>query len=85
MNARLQGWLKRHLPTRESLAHNRWIRPFAHRVGLVARACNIGEWLLHLGALTGIQPLGETMQHTRSDHRLKQLTVTGRDTAVLAG
>lgn len=144
MNARLQGWLKRHLPTRESLEHNRWIRPFAHRVlrselwrmnrrsiprgvalglfvgimvplahfvvvlfvamfvranipaaltatfigfpviyiALAALAYKIGEWLLHVDALTGIQPLGETMQHTQTDHLLQQITGAGLDTAL---
>lgn len=28
----LADWLKRHMPTREQMEHNRYIRPFAHRV-----------------------------------------------------
>ena len=26
------GWLKRHVPTREAIARNRWLRPVAHRI-----------------------------------------------------
>ena len=51
-------------------------------VGLVALAYKIGEWLLHLDAMTGIQPLGETMQTTRTDHLLQSLTGAGLDTAL---
>jgi uncharacterized protein (DUF2062 family) len=28
----LAGWFQRHVPTREQLEHNRFVRPFAHRV-----------------------------------------------------
>jgi uncharacterized protein len=51
-------------------------------VALVAIAYRIGEWLLHLDAMTGIQPLGETMQHTQTDHLLTNLTGAGLDTAL---
>ncbi|MFC3173100.1 DUF2062 domain-containing protein [Novosphingobium bradum] len=51
-------------------------------VGLVALAYRIGEWLLHLDAMTGIQPLGETMQTTQTDHLLQHLTGAGLDTAL---
>ena len=51
-------------------------------VALVAIAYRIGEWLLHLDAMTGIQPIGETMQHTGTDHLLQHLTGAGLDTAV---
>ena len=144
MKARALAWLKGHVPTRESLEQNRWVRPFAHRVfrselwqvnrrsvprgvalglfvgimvplahfvvvlfvamfvranipaalaatfvgfpviyvGLVALAYRIGEWMLHVDAMTGIQPLSETMQHTQTDHLLQQITGAGLDTAV---
>ena len=32
MKQRLVGWIKGHIPTRESLEANRWVRPFSHRV-----------------------------------------------------
>lgn len=144
MKQRLVGWIKGHIPTRESLEGNRWVRPFAHRVmrselwrmnrrsvprgvalGLfvgimiplahfvaalflamfvranipaalaatfvgfpvfyvfiVAAAYKIGELLLHVDAMSGIQPLSETMQHTQTDHLLQQITGAGLDTAV---
>ncbi|HXD01943.1 MAG TPA: DUF2062 domain-containing protein, partial [Novosphingobium sp.] len=128
MTTRLIGWLRSHVPTREALERNRFVRPFAHLilrselwrftrrsvprgvalglfvgvmiplahfvvaaflavflranipaamlatfigfpviyVALVALAYKIGEWLLHLDAMTGIQPLGETMQTTQT-------------------
>ncbi|MBC2666499.1 DUF2062 domain-containing protein [Novosphingobium flavum] len=50
-------------------------------VGIVAVAYRIGEWLLHLDAMTGIQPIGETMQQTGTDDLLKHLTGAGLDTA----
>lgn len=28
----LLGWLKRHVPTREAIGRNRWLRPVAHRI-----------------------------------------------------
>lgn len=51
-------------------------------VGIVALAYKIGEWMLHLDAMTGIQPVGEAMQHTGTDHLLQQLTGAGLDTAL---
>lgn len=30
--ARLLGWFKHHIPTRESIEANRWLRPVAHRI-----------------------------------------------------
>lgn len=140
----LLGWVRSHVPTREALEHNRFIRPFAHLilrselwrftrrsvprgvalglfvgvmiplahfvvaaflavflranipsamlatfigfpviyVALVALAYKIGEWLLHLDAMTGIQPLGETMQNTQTDHLLQQITGAGLETAL---
>lgn len=51
-------------------------------VALVALAYKIGEWLLHLDAMTGIQPLGETMQTTQTDHLLQRITGAGLDTAL---
>jgi uncharacterized protein (DUF2062 family) len=51
-------------------------------VFLVALAYRIGEWLLHLDAMTGIQPISETMQHTQTDHLLQQITGAGLDTAL---
>jgi uncharacterized protein (DUF2062 family) len=144
MTSRLIGWLGSHVPTRETLERNRFVRPFAHLilrselwrmtrrsvprgvalglfvgvmiplahfvvaaflavflranipaamlatfigfpviyVGLVAIAYKIGEWLLHLDAMTGIQPLGETMQTTQTDHLLQRITGAGLDTAL---
>lgn len=32
LRQRLAGWAKGHVPTRESLGANRWVRPFAHTV-----------------------------------------------------
>jgi uncharacterized protein (DUF2062 family) len=51
-------------------------------VFLVALAYRIGEWMLHVDAMTGIQPITETMQHTQTDHLLKQITGAGLDTAL---
>jgi uncharacterized protein (DUF2062 family) len=144
MTTRLIGWLRSHVPTREALERNRFVRPFAHLilrselwrftrrsvprgvalglfvgvmiplahfvvaaflavflranipaamlatfigfpviyVALVALAYKIGEWLLHLDAMTGIQPLGETMQTTQTDHLLQRITGAGLDTAL---
>jgi len=144
MTTRFARWLRSHVPTREGLEANRFVRPFAHLilrselwrmnrrsvprgvalglfvgvmiplahfvvaaflavflranipaamlatfigfpviyVGLVALAYRIGEWLLHLDAMTGIQPLGETMQTTQTDHLLQRITGAGLDTAL---
>lgn len=51
-------------------------------VAIVALAYEIGEWLLHVDAMTGIQPISETMQHTQTDHLLQQITGAGLDTAL---
>lgn len=51
-------------------------------VALVAIAYRMGEWLLHLDAMTGIQPLGETMQTTQTDHLLQRITGAGLETAL---
>lgn len=51
-------------------------------VAIVALAYKLGEWLLHLDAMSGIQPLGETMQQTGTDHLLQHLTGAGLDTAL---
>lgn len=32
VSAKLARWVGSHMPTREKLEHNRWLRPFAHRV-----------------------------------------------------
>lgn len=144
MSGKLAKWLRGHVPTRESLEHNRFIAPFAHLVlrselwrmnrrsvprgvalglfvgvmipfahfvvatfvavfvranipaalaatfigfpviyvGIVALAYRIGEWMLHIDAMTGIQPISETMQHTQTDHLLQQITGAGLDTAL---
>jgi len=144
MSGALIGWLKKYVPTRESLERNCFVRPFAHLilrselwrmtrrsvprgvalglfvgvmiplahfvvaaflavllranipsamlatfigfpviyVVLVAIAYRIGEWMLHLDAMTGIQPLGETMQTTQTDHLLQRITGAGLDTAL---
>jgi len=144
MTAPLVRWMRSHVPTREALERNRFVRPFAHLilrselwrftrrsvprgvalglfvgvmiplahfvvaaflavflranipaamlatfigfpviyVALVALAYKIGEWLLHLDAMTGIQPLGETMQSTQTDHLLQRITGAGLDTAL---
>ena len=136
-------WLRGHVPTREELERNRWIRPFAHRVlrsdlwrfnrrsvprgialglfvgilvpfahSVVAAlsavfvranvpvaiaatwssnpatwvvifpaAYKIGRFLLHLDAMTKVQPITETMQSTGSDHLLERLTGAGIETA----
>lgn len=51
-------------------------------VALVAFAYRLGEWLLHLDAISGIQPFHETMQTAVNDHLLQHLTGAGLDTAV---
>jgi len=138
------AWIKGHVPTRETLERNRFVRPFAHLifrselwrmnrrsvprgvalglfvgvmipfahfvvamfvavfvranipaalaatfigfpliyVAIVALAYKIGEWLLHMDAMTGIQPISETMEKTQTDHLLQQLTGAGLDTAL---
>ena len=144
MNLVLPAWIRDHVPSREKLEQNRYLRPFAHRlfrselwrmtrrsvprgvalglfvgvmipfahfvvaifvaafiranipaamaatfigfpviyVGLVALGYRIGEWMLHLDAMTGIQPVGAAMQQTGTDHLLQQITGAGMDTAL---
>lgn len=141
---RVSGWLHSHVPTRESLERNRWVRPFAHHilrsdlwrfnrrsvprgvalglfvgvmiplahfvvaaflavflranipaallatfigfpviyVALVALAYRIGEALLHLDAMTSLQPISGTMESTQTDHLLQLLTGAGLETAL---
>jgi uncharacterized protein (DUF2062 family) len=136
-------WFQKHVPTREQLEKNRFVRPFAHTilrselwrftrrsvprgvalglfvgvmvplahfvvatflavfvranipaalaatfigfpviyVGLVALAYKIGSWLLHIDAMTTIQPISHTMQSTETDHLLELLTGAGLTTA----
>ena len=138
------AWLSRTIPTRESLEHNRFLKPFAHRLlrselwrftrrsvprgvalglfvgvmiplahfavaaflavfiranipsalaatfigfpviylALVALAYRIGELLLHVDAMTRIQPLGETMQSTQTGNLLQRITGAGLETAL---
>lgn len=45
-------------------------------------AFEIGRFLLHVGAMTKIQPISETMQTTQTDHLLQQLTGAGIETAL---
>lgn len=45
-------------------------------------AYEIGRFLLHIDAMTGIQPISGTMQTTQTDHLLQQLTGAGLDTAL---
>ena len=57
-------------------------------LALLALAYKIGEFLLHVDAMTGIQPLGETMQSIQASqigqtgHLLQRLTGAGLDAAV---
>ena len=57
-------------------------------VALVALAYRIGELLLHVDALTGIQPLGETMQSfptsqiSQTGNLLQRITGAGLETAL---
>ena len=51
-------------------------------VALVALAYKIGEFLLHIDAMTGIQPLGETMQSSQTGNLLQRITGAGMDTAL---
>lgn len=51
-------------------------------VALVALAYRIGEFLLHVDAMTGVQPISETLQTTQSDHLLQRITGAGLDTAL---
>ena len=138
------AWLSRTIPTRESLEHNRFLKPFVHRLlrselwrftrrsvprgvalglfvgvmiplahfavaaflavfiranipsalaatfigfpviylALVALAYRIGELLLHVDAMTRIQPLGETMQSTQTGNLLQRITGAGLETAL---
>lgn len=144
MNAASGTWLRRLVPTRDQLAANRFMRPFASRVlrsdlwrfnrrsvprgvalglfvgilipfahSVVAAfsavfvranvpvaiaatfasnpatwvfmfpaAYEIGKTLFHLEKLTGIAPFSATMQQTKTDHLLQNLTGAGLDTAV---
>lgn len=45
-------------------------------------AFEIGRFLLHIDAMTNIQPISETMQTTQTDHLLQQLTGAGIETAL---
>ncbi len=45
-------------------------------------AFEIGRFLLHIDAMTNIQPISETMQTTQTDHLLQQLTGAGLETAL---
>lgn len=143
MKGRLAAWMRGHIPTREQLERNRWVRPFAHivlrsdlwsfnrrsvprgvalglfvgvmiplahfavatfvavfvranipaalaatfigfpviYVALVALAYKLGKLVLHLDAMTGVQPIGEAMQQTQTDHLLQQMTGAGLETA----
>jgi len=45
-------------------------------------AYEIGRFLLHVDAMTGIQPISGTMQTMQTDHLLQQLTGAGLDTAL---
>ena len=51
-------------------------------LALVALAYKIGELMLHVDAMTGIQPISETMQSTQTDHLLQRITGAGLDTAL---
>ena len=51
-------------------------------VALVALAYRIGEFLLHVDAMTVIQPISETMQTTQTGDLLQKLTGAGLDTAL---
>ncbi|MDE2596831.1 MAG: DUF2062 domain-containing protein [Sphingomonadales bacterium] len=44
-------------------------------------AYKIGKLILHLDAMTGIQPISETMQTTQADHLLQRITGAGLETA----
>ncbi|MEO6716503.1 MAG: DUF2062 domain-containing protein [Novosphingobium sp.] len=50
-------------------------------VGLVALAYKIGNFLLHVDAMTQIQPISNAMQTTQTDHLLQNLTGAGLSTA----
>lgn len=63
MAGRLARWFRRHIPTRETIEDNRWLRPIAHRVmapnlwRMTRRSVPRG---VALGLLTGILiPLGQ--------------------------
>lgn len=144
MTSRAVAWLKAKVPDRDTLAQNRFLKPFAAHVlrsdlwrfnrrsvprgvalglfmailipfahSFVAAltavfvranvpvavvttfssnpitwviiypaAYEIGRFLLHVDAMTGIQPISGTMQTTQTDHLLQQLTGAGLDTAL---
>ncbi|WP_245647640.1 DUF2062 domain-containing protein [Novosphingobium lentum] len=137
------AWAQSHVPTREKLEQNRFVKPFAHLIlrselwrftrrsvprgvalglfvgvmiplahfvvaaflavfvranipaalaatfvgfpviyiALVALAYKIGNALLHVDAMTAIQPISHTMQTTQTDHLLQQITGKGLSTA----
>lgn len=50
-------------------------------VGLVALAYKIGNFLLHVDAMTAIQPISNAMESTQTDHLLQSLTGAGLSTA----
>ena len=50
-------------------------------VGLVALAYKIGNFLLHVDAMTTIQPISNAMETTQTDHLLQSLTGAGLSTA----
>ena len=43
-------------------------------IGLVAVADKIGQWILHVDALTAVQPIGSAMQATETGNLLQYLT-----------
>ena len=51
-------------------------------LALVALAYRIGEFLLHVDAMTGIEPISETMQIGQTGHLLQRITGAGLDTAL---
>jgi uncharacterized protein len=58
-----------------------WTSNPATWVVIFPGAYKIGSWLLHIDAMTKVQPIAHTMQTTQADHLLQQITGAGLATA----
>ena len=66
-----QGWLTRHMPTREEMQRSRWIKPFGSRVlaseywrftrRSVPRGVAVGLWFGIFALIPGIQIIGSAL------------------------
>ncbi len=58
-----------------------WASNPATWVVIFPAAYRIGNWLLRMDAMTGVQPISQTMKTTQTDHLLQQITGAGLATA----